>query len=78
MLRPERTWTRAWAVGDKMFATESEARAYVAWQRGELQRKNFIAFLRDVIGYGEEPHSEPPLEAVADAILKKFKLTLRK
>lgn len=68
MLKPERSW----AVGDKLFKTYDEARAYVSSRRGDLQRSVLIDTLDTSANWGL-CHSD-----IADAILAKFKLTPRK
>jgi len=70
MLKPERIW----AVGDKTFPTYEEARTYIASRRGELSREMLI----DEMDRAYRPGNDPNIEDMADAILKKFKLTLRK
>ena len=70
MLKPERMW----AVGDKTFPTYEEARTYIASRRGELSREMLI----DEMDRAYRPGNDPNIEDMADAILKKFKLTLRK
>jgi hypothetical protein len=68
MLRPE----KAWAVGDKFFATYDEARTYIASRRGELQREALVAAIEEGWHHGPLP------QTIADNILAKFKLTPRK
>ena len=70
MLKPERIW----AVGDKTFPTYEEARTYIASRRDELSREMLI----DEMDRAYRPGNDPNIEDMADAILKKFKLTLRK
>ena len=73
MLKPERIW----AVGDKTFPTYEEARTYIASRRGELSREMLIGTIQDA-WLNENRGRDRVLEAMADAIFKKFKLTLRK
>jgi hypothetical protein len=73
MLKPERIW----AVGDKTFPTYEEARTYIASRRGELSREMLIDTIQDA-WLNEDRGRDRVLEAMADAVLKKFKLTLRK
>ena len=73
MLKPERIW----AVGDKTFPTYEEARTYIASRRGELSREMLIDTIQEA-WLNENRGRDLVLEAMADAILKKFKLTLRK
>ena len=70
MLKPERIW----AVGDRTFPTYEDARTYIASRRGELSREMLI----DEMDRAYRPGNDPNIEDMADAILKKFKLTLRK
>jgi hypothetical protein len=73
MLRPERYYDK-WAVGDNFFPTYREASAYIARRRGELQREMLIDVLQQALDIDlVDDH-----ELLADAILKKFKFTLRK
>jgi hypothetical protein len=80
MLRPE----RAWVVGDKFFPTYEEARTYLASRRGELSRELLIDVIDEIQGellaggHLSEFGSGHVAEEIADGILKKFKLTLRK
>ena len=77
MLKPE----RAWMVGDKPFPTYEEARTYIASRRGELSRELLIDEIQGELVAGGcigEFNSASGAEAIADVILKKFKLTLRK
>jgi len=77
MLKPERIW----AVGDKTFPTYEEARTYIASRRGELSRELLIDEIQGELvagGHIGEFNSASVAEAIADVILKKFKLTLRK
>ena len=73
MLKPERIW----AVGDKTFPTYEEARTYIASRRGELSREMLINTIQEA-WLNENRGRDLVLEAMAEAILKKFKLTLRK
>ena len=78
MLKPERIW----AVGDKTFPTYEEARTYIASRRGELSREMLVGTIREAAQlYHSIDGRFNPAEAAelfADAVLKKFKLTLRK
>ena len=77
MLKPE----RAWAVGDKFFPTYEEARTYIASRRGELSREMLVDEIHgEIVASGMQAgmRASESAEAIADVILKKFKLTLRK
>ena len=75
MLKPERIW----AVGDKTFPTYEEARTYIASRRGELSREMLIDTIENEIVAPKGTFGVAiNLERIADAILKKFKLALRK
>ena len=77
MLKPE----RAWVVGDKFFPTYEEARTYLTSRRGELSRELLIDEIQGALvagGHSATIDSRYVAEEIADGILKKFKLTLRK